>query len=173
METKLKQLISEDLTIPQIAQKIGKSPRSVCRLLKKFGLKTNRHVDRDKTATTKKCRYCNEEKETKDFPVAATINGEVYLRHKCNVCYLAMKADRRKAIAVWIREIKKTLCCSKCGNDDFRVLEFHHKDDNKEFNIGDAPRLAFGRKKILDEIKKCDVLCANCHRIITFESYQD
>jgi hypothetical protein len=64
---------------------------------------------------------------------------------------------------------KKTCFCSKCGNDDYRVLEFHHIQE-KEFNIGDSINRGFSKEKILLEIKKCEILCANCHRIETYES---
>jgi hypothetical protein len=53
--------------------------------------------------------------------------------------------------------------CSQCGYDENPwVFEFHHKDDNKEFQISDV---SFGWDRIKGELDKCDMLCANCHRI--------
>jgi hypothetical protein len=52
--------------------------------------------------------------------------------------------------------------CSDCGETDPVVLEFDHLRD-KAFNIGEA----LSRRNwqaILDEIAKCEVVCANCHR---------
>lgn len=56
--------------------------------------------------------------------------------------------------------------CQKCGyNTNISALEFHHRDPtNKKFQIDVR---AFSNKNIdllLDEINKCDLLCANCHR---------
>jgi hypothetical protein len=52
--------------------------------------------------------------------------------------------------------------CVDCGENDPVVLEFDHVGD-KAFNISkglrDRPWTA-----VLDEIGKCDVVCANCHR---------
>lgn len=43
------------------------------------------------------------------------------------------------------------------------MLDFHHKDKSeKEFTIG---KMKKGSLELLEnEIKKCAVLCANCHR---------
>ena len=50
----------------------------------------------------------------------------------------------------------------ECGEDDPVVLEFDHLRD-KSFSIG--TKLATRNwQSILDEIEKCEVVCANCHR---------
>jgi hypothetical protein len=52
--------------------------------------------------------------------------------------------------------------CRDCGESDPVVLEFDHLRD-KHFNIGG--HLPFYKwERILEEIAKCDVVCANCHR---------
>ncbi len=81
-----------------------------------------------------------------------------------------MKKKRRKAISEWFSDFKQTLSCAHCGNDDFRTLEFHHKNpDEKDFNLGDAKHHGLSKDRIMREAKKCDVLCANCHRIHHYE----
>jgi hypothetical protein len=60
---------------------------------------------------------------------------------------------------------KRTLKCTKCGFDHIAALDFHHEDPNtKEHNVN---RLISNKRfaKAYEEIKKCIVLCANCHRI--------
>lgn len=53
--------------------------------------------------------------------------------------------------------------CQKCGEKDPSCLDFHHRDPStKEGHIGEFRR--FGKARLLAEIAKCDVLCANCHR---------
>lgn len=55
--------------------------------------------------------------------------------------------------------------CMKCGYKKYpEVLEFHHKDPTKkEFGIGQRG-LTRSWERIKKEIKKCRLLCANCHR---------
>ena len=56
--------------------------------------------------------------------------------------------------------------CERCGySKNIAVLEFHHKNERtKDFPI-DARHLSnFSWEKLQEEAKKCEVLCANCHR---------
>jgi hypothetical protein len=76
----------------------------------------------------------------------------------------AQKRFRQRKRALMV-EYLKTHPCVDCGNPDPRVLEFDHRRD-KKFTIGAAVssgHVSWG--KILVEIDKCDVRCANCHRI--------
>ena len=68
----------------------------------------------------------------------------------------------------YIIELLKKSVCVDCGNSDWRVLEFDHKDrKNKVFNIADS--VSYSIMKIQTEIDKCDIVCANCHNIRTIE----
>jgi hypothetical protein len=53
--------------------------------------------------------------------------------------------------------------CIDCGETDPRVLEFDHRSD-KLANIADLLREVCSIEKLKEEIAKCDVRCANCHR---------
>ena len=65
-----------------------------------------------------------------------------------------------------IREYKRKRGCKECGFSHPAALQFHHRDaSEKEFNIGDATRLGWSLTRIMKEIEKCDILCANCHAI--------
>lgn len=57
--------------------------------------------------------------------------------------------------------------CIDCGESDPIVLEFDHLRD-KEFGIGKGFRDR-AWQSVLDEMAKCDVVCANCHRRRTAE----
>lgn len=50
-----------------------------------------------------------------------------------------------------------------CGESDPVVLDYHHTSGEKDMNIGNMIS-SFPMGRILDEIAKCEVLCANCHR---------
>ena len=80
-------------------------------------------------------------------------NAEVYKQR-----YQA-EFDRKRQILVDAR----IGGCVKCGEQDVACLDFHHRDPlEKEGHIGEFRK--FGIKRLLAEIAKCDVLCANCHR---------
>ena len=54
--------------------------------------------------------------------------------------------------------------CSKCGyNKCLEALDFHHDKGNKEGMISKLTK-DFSKQKSLKEVKKCILLCANCHR---------
>ena len=62
----------------------------------------------------------------------------------------------------------KRVPCADCG-ETFRpcVMEFEHRGE-KHVKISDWPRRVGGPAavaKLHEEIAKCDVLCANCHRL--------
>ena len=59
--------------------------------------------------------------------------------------------------------------CSKCGYDKcFAAIDFHHRtrgDKTKDVGTMIANNYNVDNiTKVLEEIEKCDVLCANCHR---------
>lgn len=70
---------------------------------------------------------------------------------------------------------KATHPCVGCGERDPIVLDFDHREQSEKlFQIADGMRYA--PAKIMAEIAKCDVLCANCHRRRTAKQmmyYQD
>lgn len=79
------------------------------------------------------------------------------------------QSQRRKKFKEWFNEYKSTLKCSKCGFSHPAALDFHHTNPlEKE---GDVARLKTmtNKKRIMEEISKCIVLCANCHRIHHYE----
>ena len=56
--------------------------------------------------------------------------------------------------------------CIDCGNTNILVLDFDHRNDKKH-NVCDMLAGGYVWNSIMNEIKKCDVRCANCHRIKT------
>lgn len=54
--------------------------------------------------------------------------------------------------------------CSKCGNDNIVCLEFHHLDSKeKDFCVAKMLDRSAPWPEIEEEIKKCILLCSNCH----------
>ena len=60
--------------------------------------------------------------------------------------------------------------CIKCGYNKYpEALEFHHKNPlEKEFNVSKKGHCR-SWERVLREIQKCDLLCANCHRELHVE----
>jgi predicted HNH restriction endonuclease len=53
--------------------------------------------------------------------------------------------------------------CTKCGwHGDQAALQFHHLK-GKDFTIGNVANKSWD--SIKDELRKCVLLCANCHMI--------
>ncbi len=59
--------------------------------------------------------------------------------------------------------------CVDCGETDIRLLEFDHVRGQKDGEISDLFRQGFSWSIIEAEIAKCEIRCANCHRIKTFK----
>jgi hypothetical protein len=61
--------------------------------------------------------------------------------------------------------------CIDCGNTDVRCLEFDHVRSSKKASISKLLVSATPWEIIEAEIEKCEVRCANCHRIKTSERF--
>ena len=63
--------------------------------------------------------------------------------------------------------------CCDCGEKDVVVLDFDHRDPSaKKHNVSQMLCMALSWNKILDEIQKCDIVCANCHRRRTAKMFK-
>lgn len=67
-----------------------------------------------------------------------------------------------------LHDYLKTVKCIDCGNSNPIVLDFDHRGD-KKYNVSNM--LSYSWETIEKEIAKCDVRCANCHRIRTAKQF--
>lgn len=88
---------------------------------------------------------------------------------------LLHKEERRaKGIARYqndkarVREYLAKHPCVDCGYSDVRALDFDHVRGIKKFTIGKLRNHPWN--EMLVEIEKCDIRCANCHRIRHYAS---
>jgi hypothetical protein len=89
---------------------------------------------------------------------------------KKHTYFKAAKRRRKEEIDEFVRQQKVGLFCKRCNNSDIRVLDFHHRDrDGKEVGISYIRARGWSDERILREIARCEVLCANCHRIEHWE----
>lgn len=95
-----------------------------------------------------------------------------YERNKEQV--IQRKKERRKKKKEWFRDYKKDKECVECGEDDWRCLVFDHENPSeKEYSISKMVNGGYAKETILEEIEKCEVKCANCHRKRTFKQIED
>ena len=81
--------------------------------------------------------------------------------------YINQNTILRKRNSEFIKRYKVTQKCSKCSEKRWYVLDFHHvkgKDNEVSRMMNDC----YSIKKIKEEIRKCIILCANCHREIHY-----
>ena len=87
--------------------------------------------------------------------------GREFKWTKNNVCSTCRTFKRRNDQRIKCINYLGGECC-KCKNKDFDVLTFHHKNPkNKKFTLCQNWQKSW--KILLPEIKKCKLLCANCH----------
>ena len=126
----------------------------------------------------KKCTKCKKLKSPEEFSYRDKSKG--LKRSSCKKCQRKydnrkyrtdnnrknkIKEDRRRNKEEkidFLNRYKKKLCCEICGEKRDYVLQFHHKEDKNN----EVSSLAFegaSLNRIKKEIRKCKVLCANCH----------
>lgn len=63
-----------------------------------------------------------------------------------------------------INRYKMVAGCTRCGfNEHPAALDLHHTYGPKEFDPG--RHAGRPRVKVLVELRKCEILCSNCHNI--------
>lgn len=93
-----------------------------------------------------------------------------YTDNKDNVIH-KMKENKKTArqkVIEFVQEYKSRQSCVDCGEDNPIVLDFDHLYD-KKFKISGINRRYHSLETVKDEIAKCEIRCANCHRIVTHE----
>lgn len=82
-----------------------------------------------------------------------------------------MLTQRRELLRAYVRDYKEEKGCQHCGLHHPAALDLHHREkDEKEASISKMVNSGASLARIMVELKKCDVLCANCHRIHHYEN---
>jgi hypothetical protein len=128
----------------------------------------------------KTCRSCHQTKPIDQFRLnakspdghqnwcktcARNYDNKLYLTpaRKDQIRYSVVVARAKAQEFIWSYLIDHP--CVDCGERDPIVLEFDHRGEApKEFGVADMIGRGFGVDRIMKEISKCDVRCANCHR---------
>lgn len=97
------------------------------------------------------CRACHRERQK-----------AYYRKHPASI---RDSAKRRKDRLREISRQERDKPCADCGERyPFYVMDYDHVRGEKSFGIAAVRRSTCTEERLLEEIAKCDVVCANCHR---------
>lgn len=129
------------------------------------------------------CSNCQKEKNIEEFRPNKTkkdgyqhyciecdkvFQKEWYIKNKERLIKKAKENNTKNAVEMrqLVLDYLKHNSCVRCGESNILVLEFDHLKD-KKFNIAQLANK--WKEELLAEMAKCQVLCANCHKIKTHE----
>lgn len=79
------------------------------------------------------------------------------------------KRYQRKWNREFVNRFKRLYGCIDCGENNYLVLDFDHVKGDKLESIANMVHRPNSLSVIKNEIRKCEIRCANCHRIKTHE----
>lgn len=69
----------------------------------------------------------------------------------------------------YVQKLKTETPCTDCGiRYHYSVMDFDHVRGEKRYPVSKIVAANIGFDYLLEELEKCDVVCANCHRLRTF-----
>lgn len=117
------------------------------------------------------CSRCNITKTIDDFPKVNT--SSTGYGSWCKECkrtyqkthdYYEKHKNRRRERVKWFRSIKTGVPCTDCGQIfEPSCMDYDHIGNNKIENVARMVVHNFPKEKILEEIEKCELVCALCH----------
>lgn len=132
--------------------------------------------------TVKTCCQCKEAKPLECFARDKLRPGG--LAYRCKDCqrirsrehyrdnkanYLDASNRTKYRLRTDIQMLKATTPCTDCKKHyPYYVMHYDHTGTDKEADINHMVNQKRGRAAVMAEIAKCDVVCANCHAIRTY-----
>ena len=120
------------------------------------------------------CKSCNlvfNEENKHLFPIEKHklkdgTYGEHYRYSRCKKCTSKIRNSSTDDKQNFIKNLKEKTPCADCGKHyPYYVMQFDHLRD-KLFNI--ASNTGKYKNVLLAEIDKCEIVCANCHAVRTY-----
>lgn len=168
-ETQLQALVNEGKSIQELSVFFNKSKTSIRHWLTKYNLKTTGKAGNKAVEiinNQKNCGRCNRILDICCFGTRTDRKGKP--RTYCMSCETdSTLTNEHKLKDTAIAYLGgKCEVCDVIG--DRRIYDFHHtRPEHKDFNISSAKSLTFN--KIINELDKCVLVCANCHQEIHIE----
>ena len=136
-------------SIWELSNKLGKTVKALHRKAQRLKIRREKFTKKPKPKQSQK-----------------VINDRHYKKNKQKI--LDRRRKDRKEFGKYLKN-KLGGKCSRCGySKSFYALDFHHTEGNKEESLSKLIRNQ-SKQKALKEIKKCILLCANCHRELHHE----
>ena len=166
-------IVSDILTIysqiAQLAEQRTVNPRgiinsmkicSMCKEKKDFSLFNKKGANR----TQPYCKTCDNKKSRERYAENRQEHSKkVYERNK----------KVRKELSLYIKDIKEKTPCTDCKKYyPSYVMDFDHVIGLKINNISVLVN-QLAKNILIEELKKCEVVCANCHRERTFNKRKE
>lgn len=130
----------------------------------------------------KTCKHCTQTKDVEDFYrkgrghqswCKQCTNDNAKMHYKNNKSGKIAYANRHKRVREQAN--RQHVCdylrlhpCVDCGEKDILVLEFDHQGD--KYKAISSMIHGYSLDRIKDEIAKCEIRCANCHRRRTLKA---
>ena len=163
IKSELQNDIQVGLSTRGMASKYGKSQTTVRYWLRKHGLVAcgKSGPKTPQTTTGYLCSFCGVTDPDKFYG---------YKRTRCGPCHnkdVIAKAREKKTWAVALLGG----CCSRCGYKKSNwALQFHHVDPTEKDKTFSS-MLGWSKVRITTELKKCILVCSNCHAEIHEEEF--
>lgn len=127
----------------------------------------------------KQCYRCKVNKDLSEF--SKNVAKSDRLSDQCKSCHKILRKEHytknKSKILLQVKQTKenyfewykslKNKPCKDCGiKYPYYVMEFDHSH-SKKFQLGSAAKGHYSKQEVLNEISKCELVCANCHRVRT------
>ena len=135
--------------------------------------------------STKHCSKCDTTKPTTEFSTSKRRKDG--LQTECKACrkvmahqhykanktaYLARGRKSTEKFRDWLKDLKD-LPCTDCKIEyPYYVMDYDHVAGEKVDHVSVIKRNG-SPSKVKEEISKCELVCANCHRIRTHKRYNN
>lgn len=143
----------------------------------------------DAPLKTKVCSKCHRRRKAKFFNKKKNSkDGLAFYCRDCQKAYHSTWSRTKKAVTRRrerqrensrklrsLLEDLKSVPCADCGQRyPFYVMDFDHVSGKKRFSIAHARQhlSSLSSSTLMREIKKCEVVCSNCHRERTWKRQQ-
>ena len=123
--------------------------------LTEFNKKSNR-----KDGLQPFCRECNRARSRQYY-------AENKEKHKMIVG--KRKQQKIEKSNAYVTEVLVNSSCADCQENNILVLEFDHVTGEKRNSISLMVNGGYSIEAIKEEIKKCEIVCSNCHAIRTHQ----
>jgi hypothetical protein len=150
----LEELLSQEKTLSQISEITGKGKTTI-----RYWIALHQ-LERIKNTNCEVCQALLTGRQRNFCSVKCRMKTTNF-KHQVYTCQQARGLERKKQLI----EIAGGECCD-CGyKKNISALEFHHLNpEEKSFNI-DLRKCSCAKwDRLVEEVKKCVLICANCHR---------